>query len=200
MVIVGCCSVAASRLTLCNPVGCSTIPCLSLFPGVCSDSCPLSWWCHPTVSSSVTAFSYPQSFPASGSFPMSWLFTSGGQIIGASASVFPMNIQGWSPLGWTSDHLPVQGTLKSLLQHHNSKASILQCSAFFMVQFSHLYMTTGKSHSFDYMDLCGKVMALLFNTLSRFIIAFLPRSMHLLVIPRKDGNLSLQTRKRWVLR
>ena len=102
MVIVGCCSVAASRLTLCNPVGCSTIPCLSLFPGVCSDSCPLSWWCHPTVSSSVTAFSYPQSFPASGSFPMSWLFTSGGQIIGASASVFPMNIQGWSPLGWTS--------------------------------------------------------------------------------------------------
>ena len=98
------------------------------------------------------------------------------------------------------DLLAVQGTLKSLLQHHNSKASILQCSAFFMVQLSHLYMTTGKSHSFDYMDLCGKVMALLCNTLPRFIIAFLPRSMHLLVIPRRDGNLSLQSRKRWVLR
>ena len=85
--------------------------------------------------------------------------------------------------------LAVQGTLKHLFQHHSSKASILQCSAFFMVQLSHLYMTTRKSHSFDYMDLCGKVMALLFHTLSRFIIAFLPRSMHLLVISRRDGNL-----------
>ena len=80
----------------------------------------------------------------------------------------------------------VQGTLLSFLQHHNSKVSILWRSAFFMVQLSHLYMTTGKSHSFDYMDLCGKVMALLCNTLPRFIIAFLPRSMHLLVIPRRD--------------
>ena len=78
-------------------------PCPSLSPGVCSDSCPLSRWCHPTISSSVAAFSSgPQSFPASGSFPVSWLFSSGGQSIGtsASASVLPMNIQGWSPLGW----------------------------------------------------------------------------------------------------
>ena len=77
----------------------------SLSPGDCSDSCPLSWWCHPTISSSVTLFSScPQSFPASGSFPVTWLFVSGGQILGASASasVLPMTIQGWLSLGLTS--------------------------------------------------------------------------------------------------
>ena len=81
------------------------LPCPSLSPGVCSNSCPLSWWCHPTISSSVTLFSScSQSFPASGSFPMSHFFPSGGQNIGvsASASVLPMNIQDWFPLGWTS--------------------------------------------------------------------------------------------------
>ena len=77
------------------------------------------------------------------------------------------------------DHLAVQGTLKSLLQHHNSKASFLQCSAFFMVQFSHLYMTIGKIISLTKQTFVGKVMSLLFNTLSRFVIAFLPRSKHL---------------------
>ena len=79
-------------------------PCLSPTPGACSNSCPLSWWCHPTISSSVIPFSsWHQSFPASGSFPLSQLFTSGGQSIGvsASASVLPMNIQDWSPLGLT---------------------------------------------------------------------------------------------------
>ena len=80
------------------------LPCLSLSPWVCSNSCPLSWWCHPTILSSVTPFSsHLQSFPASGSFPMSWLFAWGGRIIGASASasVLPMNTQDWFPLGWT---------------------------------------------------------------------------------------------------
>ena len=73
-----------------------------LSPGICSNSCPLSQWCHPTLLSSVAPFSFcPQSLPASGSFPMSQLFTSGGQIIGASASVLPMNIQGWFPVGLT---------------------------------------------------------------------------------------------------
>ena len=79
-------------------------PCPSPAPGVYPNSCPLSQWCHPTISSSVVLFSScPQSFPASGSFPMSQLFTSGGQSIGvsASASVLPMNTQDWSPLGWT---------------------------------------------------------------------------------------------------
>ena len=78
------------------------------------------------------------------------------------------------------DLLVVQGTLKSLLQHYNSKASVLQCSAFFMVLLSHPYMTTGKK-SFDCIDFCGKVMSLLFNTLSRFVVAFLPRSKNLLI-------------------
>ena len=76
------------------------LSCLSLSPGVCSNSCSVSEWCHPTISSSVTPFSScPQFFPASGSFPMSQLFASGGQTIGASVSVLPMNIQGWFPLG-----------------------------------------------------------------------------------------------------
>ena len=79
-------------------------PCPSQTPGVCSDSCPSSRWCHPAISSSVVPFSScPQSLPASGSFPMSQLFARGGQSIGvsASASVLPMNTQDWSPLGWT---------------------------------------------------------------------------------------------------
>ena len=109
-------------------------------PGVYSNSCPLSLWCHPTVSSSVVPFSScPQSLPASGSFPMSQSFASGGQSIGASASasVFPMNIQDWSPLGWIGwVSLPSKG-LSSLLQHHSSKASILWHSAFFTVQLLH---------------------------------------------------------------
>ena len=132
-------SVAQSCLTVCDTIDCST-------PGVYSDSSPLSRWCHPTISSSVIHFSCVQSFWASGSFQMSQFFASGGQSIGvsASASVPPMNIQDWFPLEWLGlDLLAVQGILKSL-QHHSSKASILQRSAFFMVQLSHLYMTTGK--------------------------------------------------------
>ena len=78
-------------------------PCSSPTPRIYSNSCPLSWWCHPTISSSVISSSHLQSFPASGSFPMSQLFASGGHSIGvsASASVLPMNIQDWFPLGWT---------------------------------------------------------------------------------------------------
>ena len=122
-------------------------PCPSPAPGVHPNSCPLSQWCHPTISSSVIPFSSRfQSSPASGSFQMSQLFASGGQSIGvsASASVLSMNIKGWFPLeltGWSS--LQSKETLKSLLQHHSSKAPILWRSAFFMVQLSHTYMTTG---------------------------------------------------------
>jgi len=78
-------------------------PCPSPTPRVYSNACPLSWWCHPTISSSVIPFSCLQSFPASGSFPMSQFFASGSWSIGASvsASVLPMNIQDWFPLGWT---------------------------------------------------------------------------------------------------
>ena len=77
------------------------LPCPSLSPRVCSNLYPLSQWCHPTISFSVTPFSSClQPLPASGSFPMSWLLASGGQSIGASASVLPINIEGWFPLGW----------------------------------------------------------------------------------------------------
>ena len=97
-----------------------------------------------SVSSSVTFFFCLQSFPASGSFPMSWLLASGGQSIGASTSVLLMNIQGLFPLGLIGLISLQSKGLSSLLQHHNSKASVLRLSAFFTVQLSHLYMTTGK--------------------------------------------------------
>ena len=143
-------------------------------PRVYSNSCPLSQWCHSTISSSVIPFSsHLQS--ASGSFPMSQFFASGGQSIGvsASASVLPMNIQDWFPLGWTGwISLLSQGTLKSLLQHHSSKASILRCSAFFIVQLSHPYMSTGKTIALTRWNFVGKVMSLLFNMLSRLVITF----------------------------
>ena len=123
------------------------LPCPTPTPRTCSNSRPVSQWCHPAILFSVVPFSSClQSFPASGSFLMSWLFISGGQSIGASASasVLPMNIQDWLPLGIDWFDLAVQRTRSSLLQHHSWKASILQRSAFFMAQHSHPYMTTGK--------------------------------------------------------
>ena len=120
-----------SRVELCDPMNHSMpgLPVHHQSLGVYPNPCPSSQWCHPTISSSVILFfSCPQSFPASGSFQMNQLFASGGQSIGvsASASVLRMNTQDWSPLGmdWL-DLLVVQGTLKNLLQHHSSKASIL---------------------------------------------------------------------------
>ena len=122
------------------------------------NSCPLSQWCHPTISSSVTPFSScPQSFPASGSFPMSQSFASGGQSTGASALACLSNE--YSGLisfrtGWF-DLFAVQGTLKSLFQN-NSKASILQRSAFFIIQLSHPYITTGKTIALTIWTFIGK--------------------------------------------
>ena len=147
--------------------------CPSPTPGVYSNSCPSSRWCHPAISSSVIPFSScPQSLPASGSFPMSQHFAWGGQSTGVSAStsVLPMKTQDWSPLGWTGW---VQGTLKSLLQHHSSKASLFWHSSFFTVQLSHPYMTTWKTIALTRWTLVGKVMSLLFNMLSRLVITFL---------------------------
>ena len=118
-----------------------------------------------------------QSLPASESFPMSQLFPSGGQKIGASASASGLVS---FRIDWL-DLLAVQGTVKSLLQHHSSKASVLQCSVFFMVQFSHPYMTTRKSIALTVWTFVGKVMSLVFNMLSRFVIAFLPGSKSLLI-------------------
>ena len=117
-----------------------------------------------------------KSFPASGSFPMSQVFASGSQSIGASAlaSVLPVNIQYWFPLGLTG-LVSLQSldwkTLKSLLQHHSSKASILQRSAFFTVQLSHPYMTTGKTIALTRRTFVSKVISLLFNKLSRLVMS-----------------------------
>ena len=151
-------------------------------PGACSDSCPLSWWCHPTISSSVILFSYLQFFPASGSFPMSWLVII-RWLKYWSFSISPSN--DYSGLisfrmDWL-DLLAVQGPLKSLLQHHSSKASIVWCSAFFMVRFSHPHMTPGKIIALTRRTFVGKVTSLLFNMLSRLVITFLPRSKRLLI-------------------
>ena len=124
-------------------------PCPSPTLGAYSNSCPSSWWYHPTISSSIVPFSSClQSFPESGSFQMSQFFTSGSRSIGvsASASILPMNIQDWFPSGWTGwISLQSKGLSRVFSNITVQKASILQCSAFFIVQLSHPYTTTGKT-------------------------------------------------------
>ena len=232
------------------------LPCPSPAPGACSNSCPSSRWCHPTISSSVVPISCLQSFPALGSFPVSWFFTLGGQNFGASVSesVPPVNIQDWFPLGLTglislqskglssifssttvwkhqffsTKRLPWwlrwlsvclqcgrprfdpwvgkihwrrkwQSTPVLLPRKSHGQSSLVGYStwghkeldttewlhfhfqAFFMVQLSHLYMTTGKTVPLTRRTFVSKVMSLLFNMLFRFVTAFLPRSEHLLI-------------------
>ena len=130
--LADCCHHSVVKLCpiLCHSwtIACQGFPFLHHLSEVCSKSCLSSQWCHPTISSFVTPFSSClQSVSASGSFPLSRLFESGGQSIkaSASASVPPMNIQGWFPLGLTGLILQSKGLLKSLFQHHNLKASIL---------------------------------------------------------------------------
>ena len=160
------------------------LPYPSLSPRVCSNSCPLNRWCYPTISSSDIPFSSSlQSFPASGSSNVSVLC-----IRWPKYCSFSFNISHSSEhpglisfrMDWL-DLLEVQGTLKSLLQHHSSKASILRRSAFFTVQLSHLYMATGKTIALTRWTFVDKVMSLLFNMLSRLVITFLPRSKRLLI-------------------
>ena len=139
-------------------------PCPSPTPGVHPNPCPLSRWCHPTISSSVVPFSScPQSSPASGSFPMSQCFTSDGQSWSFSFHISPSTEHPGLisfRMDWL-DLLAVQSTLKSLLQHHSSKASILRHSAFFILQLSHPYMTTGKIIALTRQTFVGKIMFLL---------------------------------------
>ena len=124
------------------------LPCPSPTPGACSNSCPLSQWCHPAISSSVLPFSSClQSFPASGFFPMSQFLVSGGQSIGTSASVsvLQMNIQDWFPLGltgWISlQSKGLSRVFSNIIVQKQVEKSVLQHSAFFIVQLSHPYMT-----------------------------------------------------------
>ena len=127
----------------------ATLPCPSVSPKVCSNSYTLSWWCHPNISSSVAHFSScPQSFPASGSFPLSQFFASGGWSIGASASISVLlrNIQGWFPLG-LSDLISLlsKGLLRVFSSTTIQKCQFFSAPAFLRVQLSHPYMTTGKT-------------------------------------------------------
>ena len=155
------------------------LPCPSSTLGVYLNSCSLSRWCHSSISSSVVPFfSRLQSLPATGTFPMRW-----PKYWNCSFNISPSNeYSGLIPFRMDWVDLPaVQGTLKSLLQHYSSKASILRCSAFFIIQLSHPYMTTGKTIALIRQTFVGKVMSLLFNMLSRLVIAFLPRSKRLLI-------------------
>ena len=146
-----CCLGVMSCLTLCHAMACSAkFPRPSPSPGVCSNSCPLSQWCYRTISSSAApSSSRPQSFPASGSFPMNWLCASGGLSFGvsASASVLPMNIQDWFPLGLTG-LICLQSTAPQFESINSSALILLRGPT----------LTSGldywKNHSFDYTDLC----------------------------------------------
>ena len=169
--------------TLCDPMNQhARPPCPSPTPGVHSDSCPSSQWCHPAIPSSVVPFSScPQSLPAKVFSNESTLHMRWTKYWSFSFSISPSNEHPGLisfRMDWL-DLLTVQGALKSLFQHHSSKASILWCSAFFIVQLSHPYMTTGKTMVLTRQTFVGKVMSLLFNMLSRLVITFLPRSKHL---------------------
>ena len=159
-------------------------PCPSPTPGAYSNACPLSWWCHPTISSSVIPFpSHLQSFPASVFSSESVLRSRWPKYWSFSFNISPSNEHPGLisfRMDWL-DLLAVQGTLKSLFQHHSSKASILWCPVFFIVQLSHPYMTTGKAIALTRWTFVGKVMSLLYNMLSRLVIAFIPRSKCLLI-------------------
>ena len=164
----------------------STLPYPSLFPLVCSNSCPLSQWCYLTISSSAAFFSFClQSFPGLKTlfsnelalhirWPKCWSFSFSISLSNEYSRLISFRIDWFDLIG-------VQWTLKSLLQHHNSKASIFHPSAFLMVQHSYPYMTTGNTIALTIWTFVSIIMSLLFNRLSSFVIAFLPRSNHLLI-------------------
>ena len=159
-------------------------PCPFPIPGFYSNSCPLSRRCHPNISSSFVSFSSHVSiFPSIRVFsnesvlhirwPKCWSFSFNISLSNEHSGLISFR------MNWFD--LAVQGTLKHLLQHHNSKASILWHSAFLLFQFSHPYMTTGKTIALTRWTFVGKVMSLLFNMLCRLVTAFLPRSKCLLI-------------------
>ena len=156
-------------------------PCPSPTPGVYSNSCPLSRWCHPTISACHPFLLSHSIFPSIRVFSNeSALHIRWPKYLNFSFNISLSNEHSGLMsfrMDWL-DLLAVQGTLKSLLQYHSSKASILQCSTFFIVQLSHPYMTTGKTKALTRWTFVGKIMFLLFNMLSRLIITFLPRSKH----------------------
>ena len=177
------CSVVSDFLQSHGPQHASP-PCPSPTPGVYPNSCPLSRWCHPTIPSCWSLLLPPSIFPSIRVFsnestlrirwPKYWSFS----VSISPSSEHPGLIS--FRMDWL-DLLAVQGTLKSLLQHHSTKASILRLSAFFVVQLSHPYMAIGKTIALTRRTFFGKGMSLLFNMLSRLVITFLPRSKRLLI-------------------
>ena len=200
MLIFNCCSVAQSCQTLCDCMDCSMpgFPSPWPSPRTCSNPCPMSWWCHPTISPFVLPFSscpplllLPAVFPSIIVFsnesvlhirwPKYWSFNFGISPSNEYLELISFRMDSF-------DLLAIQGTLRSLHQHHSSKASILRCSAFYMVQLSHPCVTAGKPIALTRQTFVSKVMSLLFNMLSRCIIAFLPRSKHLLISRLKSPS------------
>ena len=166
--VQGFCSVTKLALTLCDSHGLqyTRLPCPIPSPRVCLESCWLSQWCHSTISNTVTLFySCSKSFPASGSFPMSQLFTSVGQSIGvsASASVFPMNIQDWFPLELIGlIFLLYKGLSRVFSSTTVWRRKFFSTQPFFIIQLSHPHMTTGKTIALIRWTFVGKVMSLCF--------------------------------------
>ena len=188
-------SIAQSCLTLCDPMNRST-PGLLVHHQLLEFTQTHVHWVGDAIQPShpLSSPSCLQSFPTSGSFPMSQLFASGGpKYWSFSFNISPSNeYPGLISfrMDWL-DLLAVQGTLKSLLQHHSSKASILWRSAFFIVQLSHPYMTTGKTIALTSWTFVDKVMSLLFNMLSRLVITFLLRSKWLTALWKRNIYFSL---------
>ena len=161
----------------------TTFPCPPLSPGACTDSNPLGCCYNLTISSSAASFPVGLSLSQDQGL-FQWVGSS-HQVAKvfelqlqyqSVCSISPVNVQYLLSLGFTSALHVLQGTLKSLLRHHNLKASVLQRSAFFMVQLSYLFRVTRKTIALTIQTFVGKMMSLLFNTFSRFVIAFLPRS------------------------
>ena len=178
------CSVVSDSLR-CHESQHARPPCPSPTPGVYSNSCLSSQWCHPVILILChPVFLLPPIPPSIRVFSNEWtLHMRWPKYWSFSFNISPSN-EHPGLISFRMDQLDllaVQGTLKSLLQHHNSKASILRCSAFFTVQLSHPYMTTGKTIALTRWTFVGKVMSLLFNMLSRLVITFLPRNKHLLI-------------------
>ena len=169
----------------CHAMDCkhTRLPSHFQFPGVCPNWCLLSWWCYPTISSYATLFSScPQSFPALGSFPLSWLFKSGDQSIGASisASVLPVNIQCGYPIWLTGlTFLLSQGLVRVFSNTTIQKHQFFGTQPYGPALTS--YMTTGITIALTIGTFVSKVMSLLFNILSRIVIAFLPINKYLFI-------------------
>ena len=181
-----CCCSSVTQLcpTLCNLLDCSTPgPRPSSSPDVCPSSCPLHQWCHPAISWCPLLL-LPSIFPSIRDFPNEsaicirwpkyWSFSFSNSPFNDYSGLISLRID-WFDL------LTIQGTLRSLLHHQNSKTSIFWCSAFFKVQLSQPYMTTGNTIALTTQTFVSKIMSLIFNTLSRFVIALLLKSNHLLI-------------------